>query len=775
MDEDGIHSELKQIAIESSSELARASAAAEFDRAVDCLLQRLGQLFSVERSYLFFFSADLMQLTNTHEWCAGGVESLKNRYRHASADWMPWYKQCMREKRAVHLPDIGMLPPGAESEKRVFQSQNIRSILCLPTVSGKGVLTGFMGFDAVSRRRRWPEEQIDILQLLADTIGGARARQEAEDALRESEMKYRSIVEIIPDLIIKTNHKGAYLDIIAQEELLFKPREELLGTLISDALPERQAEAFMNGLKKSIDERVLQVVEYELEVPAGTLYFEARIFPSVGKEAFAMIRDMTERKRTEQALVVAKNEADRANRAKSVFVSNMSHEIRTPLNAILGFTSLLERDKSLTKRQAEQIGTIKRSGRHLLDLINDILDMSSIEAGHFKLQESDFRLDDLLHELEMMFRLWAEEKGLRFVMERSDDLPRCVWGDAAKLRQVLVNLLGNAVKFTETGDVTVRAVTDKDGRDGGKLRLAVSVEDTGPGIPKKDLGRIFEAFYQSECARHAEGTGLGLAISRSIVELMGGRLTVDSRVGRGSCFRFAIPLRSTGGMAAPPQATPQVVGLQVEGANLCVLVVDDNTDNRTLIRDILEPIGFEVREAANGKDAIEAFHEFTPHAVLMDMRMPVMDGYEAVRRIKASEQSTGIPLVAVTASAFDGDEERALEAGADGYLRKPFQPEDLYYALGRLLGLEFVYAEETEAGRSNEKSGAPGPEDIAPLPGTLIEGMLDAVDTGDMVRLKELTGKVRPINARLADHLETLADRYDYERIASLLSERKTE
>ena len=318
----------------------------------------------------------------------------------------------------------------------------------------------------------------------------------------------------------------------------------------------------------------------------------------------------------------------------------MSHEIRTPMNAILGFAQVLERDPSLTPQQAEHVRIIARSGGHLLHLINDILDMSKIEAGRTTLNEVDFCLHDLLSDLELMFRSRADAKGLQLLVERDESVPRYVTADEGKLRQVLVNLMGNAVKFTETGGVALRvrveAVEGKTVEDKASLRLMAEVEDTGPGIPDTDMYQIFDPFQQAATGVKAGGTGLGLAISRKFVEMMGGELTVTSQVGA-SCFRFNALLAQAGDIAEQEKPVlPCVVGLEPGTGPFRILVVEDIPDNRTLLCELLRPVGFEIEEASNGVEALDVFNRWSPHAILMDMRMPIMDGYEATRRIKAT-------------------------------------------------------------------------------------------------------------------------------------------
>ncbi|MGE4345467.1 MAG: CHASE domain-containing protein [Geoalkalibacter sp.] len=485
-------------------------------------------------------------------------------------------------------------------------------------------------------------------------------------------------------------------------------------------------------------------------------------------------RDITARKQAE-ADRIARQAAEEANRAKSVFLANMSHEIRTPLNAILGFAQILDRDASLAPRQKEMVHTIQRSGRHLLNLINDVLDMSKIEAGRLELNPTDFCLHDLLDDVEMMFRSRAQAKGLQLLMERADGLPRYINADEAKLRQVLVNLVGNAVKFTKAGGVAVRVRADAepDDENASRLRLVVEVEDSGPGIAEEDLERIFEPFQQSAAGRDAGGTGLGLAVSRRLVELMGGSLTVQSELGKGSCFRFDVLVTPVEGPEKEEALkTRQVVGLEPGTGPFRILVVDDQKDNRDLLVALLEPLGFEIREAANGQEALELFEAWSPHAVLMDMRMPVMDGYEATRRIKATEQGRATPVIAVTATGFTDAMEKVMATGVDGYIRKPFRPEEIFAVLGKCLGLRYVYADDTGQVPEEADIRPLTREDLAALPEALRQDMRLAVDTGDMVKLRALIAQVEATDARTARKLKNLADQYDYETLSRILEKK---
>ncbi len=465
------------------------------------------------------------------------------------------------------------------------------------------------------------------------------------------------------------------------------------------------------------------------------------------------LEDLVEERTAE--LSVAKHEAEKANVAKSVFLANMSHEIRTPLNAILGFGAILERDLTLSEKQASQVKIINRSGRHLLRLINDVLDMSKIEADKMVLNLADMSLYDVLADMDGMFRSRSEAKGLRFILEKEEGLPDHVVGDEAKLRQVLVNLLGNGVKFTASGYVSLD-VRQEDSS------LVMEIKDTGPGIPKEDQELIFDPFRQSEAGRISGGTGLGLGICRKLVQIMGGDLSVDSAPGEGSTFRLILPIEVS---LAPAERlskeTRTVVGLAKGSGPFKILVVDDVRENRQMLMTMLDMEGFQLKEAINGLEALELFKAWGPDVVLMDMRMPVMDGYEATVRIKQLRGDSIV--VAVTASAFDDDEREVIRSGVDGYLRKPLAPDELFSVLSEKLGARFVYRDDLLEG---VESGSRGVES---LPQDLVLSMAEAVEDGDMARLERLILKVQDVDTPMALRLKSLAESYDYSGLERLL------
>jgi signal transduction histidine kinase/CheY-like chemotaxis protein len=479
------------------------------------------------------------------------------------------------------------------------------------------------------------------------------------------------------------------------------------------------------------------------------------------------MEDVTERRRSEEEVAKAKEVAEAANRAKSAFLANMSHEIRTPMNAILGFSQLMLRDKALNSQQNQYLGIINRSGEHLLALINDILEMSKIEAGRTTLNLTTFDLPALLTDLEMMFRVRTDGKRLSFVVELIGDVPRYIMTDINKLRQVFINVLGNAVKFTERGGIGLRVHADR--RDTTRPYLRVEVEDTGPGISADEQTKLFRHFEQTKTGQKTgTGTGLGLAISREFVRLMGGDITVSSQVGKGSIFSIHLPLNESDVQAVLLIDKPRtVLSLQPGQENRRVLIADDVEDNRELLAQILGPVGFEIRLACDGAQAVREFESWRPHLILMDFRMPVMDGHEAIRRIRAAAGGKEVKIIAVTASALDENRQDLLGIGADDFIGKPFQEVELFRKMQTHLGVEFLYAEE-QAALAPEEVAELTPESLACLPQDQIHLMREAVIAAD---LDLLLAKIQEIEAsapEIARELRSLAEHFEYQKLLGL-------
>ncbi|GAX42575.1 multi-sensor hybrid histidine kinase [Tolypothrix sp. NIES-4075] len=525
------------------------------------------------------------------------------------------------------------------------------------------------------------------------------------------------------------------------------------------------------------------------------------------------------RHQTEEALRIAKEAAETANRSKSAFLANMSHELRTPLNAILGFAQLMERDTTLSDRQREWLSTINRSGEHLLNLINDVLEMSKIEAGRIVLNPVSFDLHQLLQTIQEMFQVRSEAKKLSLQMELAPNLPQYILADEGKLRQVLINLLGNAIKFTDTGGVTLRVGIGNGEWVIGNRELGIGnnsfpspqspvpspqslifeIEDTGKGIAKEEFDKLFQPFVQTaSAAKIREGTGLGLTISRQFVQLMGGDIRLESAVGRGSTFYFDVKIELAQSSEVAPAASPEKAIALVDGQPVYrILVVDDRKENCDLLTQLFNTVGFETRAAENGCEAIAIWQTWHPHLIWMDMRMPVMDGYEATRQIRAMERGTGgqggisppsppLPhfctdainpvstthtvIIALTASAFEEQRPNILAAGCDDLIRKPFREEVLFHKMAEYLGVKYIYAEKDNLAQTKliASERELQPKDLLVMPSEWVSALHQAAFQVDAELILDLIAQIPDTYLTLAEGLTNLVDGFCFDEIIEL-------
>ena len=693
---------------------------------------------------------------------------------------------------ASHDPTFGT--DGYITEHRIL------SLLCLPIIY-QGKLSGLLYLENNLATNVFTADRLELLKALASqaaiSMENARLYSELENkmvALRESEQKFRAIFDQTFQFIglldtqgnvLQANQTALQFAGVTEDEVLGKPFWKTEWWVHSPELQKTLRTAIRDAAGNNF-------VRFEAThtAPDGQLsdidFSLKPITDAQGRVALMIAegRDITERKQAEQELTrykdqleetvqqrteelrLARDAADAANQAKSVFLANMSHELRTPLNAILGFSAMMQREPEQSEAQREKLDIIKRSGEHLLKLINDVLEIAKIEAGKLQLDIAPFDLGAMVRDVTDMMRLRAEEKGLQLALDQSSEFPRYIKGDEARLRQILINLLGNAVKFTQQGYVTLRLATDHNKRS----HLRLEVEDSGPGISAENQQRLFQPFVQISDKGAQVGTGLGLAISRQFVELMGGSIGVNSSLGKGSIFSADIPVElveaSDIDTVDHPAEIREVVGLVPGQAEYRILIVEDHRDNQLLLSKLMQRVGFKVNLAENGEQAVQLFQSWKPDFIWMDQRMPVMDGIEATRRIRELPGGKKVKIAAVTASAFVEESSQLLNIGMDDYVRKPFRASELYDCLAKHLGVRYLYQDIAVALEQDEPLTA---ESLEGIPEELRAELIEALESLETDRIKSVIQKIGGYDPVLQKPLSHLAENYDYPAILRAL------
>ncbi len=653
---------------------------------------------------------------------------------------------------------------------------------CDLEMTGAGGSTFFAHLDCL---RRKPLDAPPVLRIaLADISKLKQAEAELRIAAAAFESQEGFLVTDAKGVILRGNQAFASMTGYTPDEVTGRPARFLLSgsdnavsrTTMEECIGNTGAwEGEIDIDHKNGEAFPIRLAIAAVKGPDGTVTNYVGALTDITKRRGAeedlrryrgQLEETVERRTAE--LVLARDAAEAANKAKSAFLANVSHELRTPLNAILGFSAMLRGEPDLTGSQRENLDIINRSGEHLLRLINDVLEIAKIEAGRTQVAIAPFDPGAMVRDVADMMRLRAQGKGLQLLLDLPSEFPRYIKGDEARLRQVLVNLTGNAVKFTEHGGVTIRLGVKYNRGD----RLLMEVEDTGPGIEPEDRERLFNPFVQVAEAGAQQGSGLGLTISRQFVELMGGTIGVESTVGKGSVFRVEVPveLAEAGGTGDRQRSAEpgEVAGPAPGTPRYRVLIAEDQADNRVLLTQLMEKIGLDVKVAGNGVECVKLFQEWHPHLIWMDRRMPVMDGMEATRRIRELPQGRDVKIVAATASVFKEQQHEMLDAAMDDFVPKPYRFHEVYASLAKQLGITYVYRASPAA-----REAAPvllTPAMLVALPAATRNEFRDALESLDSERIHALIQHIGEADAELGRTLSCLAEKFDYPVILNALA-----
>ncbi|MFE1743884.1 PAS domain-containing protein [Coleofasciculus sp. H7-2] len=781
-------------------------------------VEEVRQFLSTDRTFIYRFNPDWSGVVAVEsvgeDWTPIVGSSIKDSCFVAT--YVPLYQQG-RIRAITDIHNVGL----NECHIDLLKQFEVKANLVVPILQGEK-LWGLLIAHHCKGSRQWHASEIECLRQLSVQLAIAIQqctlfekatteiieRQRVEEALQRSNSRYQNLATNIPGMIYQFMMRPdgsicfPYISPVCQQLFGVSPEavQENVG-LIFDVVHPDDLPNVIESIGVSANTLKPWHCVWRIIVQGSIKWLQGDSLPEKQIDGNilwdGLIIDISDRFQAEAELRRAKEAAEVANHAKTQFLANMSHELRTPLNAILGFTQVMNLDSSLSQNHQEYLGIINRSGEHLLELINDILEMSKIEAGRTTVHENCFDLIRLLDNLEQMFRLKAKSKGLQIILDYAPDIPQYVQTDESKLRQILMNLLGNAIKFTSSGSVTLRVTRKIDNHEKSPSplslpnhRLLFEIEDTGPGIASEEIDKLFEAFSQTETGRQSQqGTGLGLPISRKFVQLLGGEIAVNSQLEKGTIFSFDLQIRqaeATEIQTTQPQST--VIGLVPNQPNYRILVVEDVSESRILLVKILTSVGFEVREAENGLEAVALWKTWQPHLIWMDMRMPVMDGYEATRRIKAGVNGQATVIIAITASAFEEQRNLILSTGCDDFIGKPFRNEIIFEKMAQHLGVRYLYEELLEGGSFFPSRLGGGAETSTPsssflltassfqeMPVEWIAALHQAATEADGELILSLAEQIAESNAPISNALVDFVNNFQFEKITDLTEQLSNE
>ena len=770
--------------VASDQRLAAQSAAltqlmARYADSPDSFGERIRGILSVTAHTLGADRVSMWRFERGRDWivCANLYERVLDRHGSGltlSRSGAPRYFEALDSERVIDAADARSDPRTAEFVASYLVPNEIHSMLDVP-LRQNGITVGVFCAEHTSPRPWTLDEQhfaIAIAHLMVAALADEE-RRAAVARLAESESRARLVVDTAPDAFIGIDSTGVIIMWNSQAERTFGwTRDEAMGrSLVETIIPPAYREAHVRGMERFHETGEAPVVNQRLELVA--LHQTGREFPveititwpmrvEGGYFFGAFLRDISDRRERDDQLRSAKESAEAATRAKSEFLANMSHELRTPLNGVLGYAQLLQRDRSLNTSQREALEAIAKGGAHLLDLINDVLDLSRIEAGRLDIEASITDLAQMAIDLKYLVAETARRKGLLLGMAIAPDTPRRVVLDGRHLRQVLLNLLNNAIKFTPQGEVHLSIA--KAGED----RLLFEVSDTGVGIEPGEIAVIFDAFTQTRTGAAAGGTGLGLTISQHLIAKMGGELRVQSQPRHGSRFYFDLPLVpvdvTAQGATEADLAAPPLDARLAEGEDVAALVADDSTVNRRILAALLESAGVRVITAAGGVEAVELARKHRPNVIFMDLKMADLDGFEATRRLQADPETADIPVIAVTASAFGDTRTDALSAGCVDYLPKPVRAGAMFAAMQKHLGVQFVSGSADAPRDAGADARAPERRDVAAR-------LAEALELGAVTELEALAQELmggEGADPALGRRIGALVQSFDFDGLRAL-------
>lgn len=681
-------SELRQLIADVGAMLMDAPASA-MDEAVEQSLALAGQLLGAERANLFQYSEHKASVTHTHEWFRAGLSSQKASINNVPVAGLPWWWDAVQADSLIYVPDVNELPAEAATEKAFFKSLGISSVLGFPIIRDAKV-SGLLGFASLRDPYAWQEQDLKLLQVVAELISSALKRGEAERRA-ESHKEMLRIGQVFANI-------GTWDWDIKTDQLYWTERiaplfgyesgevETSYDNFIAAVHPDDR-QAVSEAINASLHDKQPYEIEHRVVWPDGTVRWLLErgsvVYDEDGApdQMIGVVQDIDDRKRAEIELQAARLEADRANLAKSEFLSSMSHELRTPMNVILGFAQLLRYDEDLSEEAMDSVSEILKSGNHLLELINEVLDLAKIESGRLTVSQEPIEINQLVNDCVRQISPLADDRNISIRVVTESSL--AVVADHTRLRQILLNLLSNAVKYNrESGRIAV----DISRQETGRIKLAVT--DTGMGVDDDQISHIFEPFNRlGKESSAVEGTGIGLAISKQLVEMMGGEIHVSSTKGEGSCFWIVLDAADNIVAAEPDQQSePDLAAIDLAASTerKPVLYIEDNPSNIRLMANIVSKRpDFEFVSAMSPQLGIDLAQSRNPGVIFLDINLPDMDGYAVLKKLRDIDTLKETPIIAITANAMRKDMERGIAAGFADYLTKPIQVSEVLAILQR--------------------------------------------------------------------------------------------